>query len=195
MYIFHEPIARRVDKCCALASDRLADERTVRAGQVERRRVELLERQIGEARAGSVGERETVGSRGPWVGGFPIELPRSAACEDGGLCPDHLEAVLWVVSDGTANGAPGFFARCDEIEREATPEYAHALGRSGFLEQEPLKFSAGCVAVGVEHAVRVVPALASGAKLAGRVAVEADIPFDKFTDPLCTLLDKLLHGV
>ena len=69
----HEAHPRAVDEECALAADRLRDERLLAAGartEQEHRRVELHELQVGDPRPGPQRGRHPVAGR---HGGFVVE--------------------------------------------------------------------------------------------------------------------------
>ena len=82
----HERLARAVDQPRAFAAQRFGNQEPRRAGQVERGRMELHELEIGDARAGVIGERDAVAGRhrADWsFRGTPDRRRRSPAASRG----------------------------------------------------------------------------------------------------------------
>ena len=86
------------------------------------------------------------------------ELARAAGGEDGGACPDHLQAVAGVVGDGAQAGRSRIGAGGDEVDGEAALEEADAVVAGDGVGEGPLEFGAGGVSPGVVDAWRGVAA-------------------------------------
>ncbi len=66
--------------------------------------MELDELHVLECCSGAVGDGDGVACGDCWVACFSVDLSGSATGEDGGACPDDLEAVFGMPGDGAQDG-------------------------------------------------------------------------------------------
>lgn len=195
----HEADAVGVHQVGALAAYRFRDERLlplrVRA-EVEDRRVELDEFEVGDLGAGAQREGHAVARGDGRVGGRGEDLAHAAGREDdrGGAHGAH--AVVLALAhhvQGDAGGAS--FGVGEQVEDERVLDGAQALGAYG-VDQGAGDLGAGRVAARVRYAAAVVPALAGEGYLvaAGR-GVEARAGGDEAADGVRAFGDQGAYGV
>ncbi len=79
----------------ALATHRLGDERPRRARKIQRGRVELHERHVGDGRPRAIRQRDPVAAGGLGIGRLAIEHPRAARREHRGFRPTPSATRAW----------------------------------------------------------------------------------------------------
>ncbi|GIW72245.1 MAG: hypothetical protein KatS3mg102_1787 [Planctomycetota bacterium] len=169
MDLGHEAAALAVHQPPALAPHRLGDQRAASARDIERRRVELDELQVGQHRPGAQGHRHPVAGRLRRVGRLAEQLASTARRQHHCMRPDHLAAVLGMGQQRAA----ATFLRGQHVDREGLLQQLHA-GLRAYRRQQCARYLApGAIALGVQHPRPQVSPLARERPAPRRRAVEA----------------------
>ena len=161
VHVEHEPGAERVVEHRALAPHRLRDEGG--AGHREGGRVELVELQVGDGRAGPPGRCHAVAGGQGRIRGVRVEGARTAGGEDDRVRREALQVAVGAEQNRAAHPA----ARQDEVDEHGV--FAHEQAGPGAVDsrgeragpfrafphggdQGGLDGGAGRVAAGVQHA-------------------------------------------
>ena len=178
--VLHEGAAAAIAQLGAGAADRLADQRAARAGQVERRGMELHELHVHELRARAPGHRDAIARRDGRIRRLAVDLTEPAGRQDRAPRPDPLQALRGVGHHGAPAGAAGGH----QVERVAVLDDA----RADVPEQFALQHRARLVAP-VEHAANRVAPFQPEGEAPAAVAVKGRAPFDELPHPLGSFPD------
>ena len=178
----HEPLAGCIDQPCTLATDGLADQVPGCTCDVEARRVELHELQVGHRHARAPCHRHGIAGGHLGIRRLAVHLPRTTAGEHHRAGPHDLQAEAWVPGEHTGRASLAGIVTREHIEREAAIEEPDRTECPHPGDECRGERSAGRVAIGVDDAVLAVTSLAPEAHGAIGVTVDPHAPLDHLLD-------------
>ena len=198
----HEPGAGVVDEMGTLAPKRLRDERLLprRAlTEVEHRRVELHELEVGDPGPGAQGRGHAVTRRHRWVGRRGVDLAEPARREHDRAtvgCADPVDLAL--ADDVEGHAAHGAVRGGEQVDDDRvlddldTRVVDHPVERR---DERPGDLRAGGVTPGMGDAVAVVAAFAGQRDLSPGVPVELRAEGHELAHPVRALGDECPHRI
>ena len=161
-------------------------------GNRERRRMELHELEIGDARAGAPRQRDAVAGRDRRIGRLAEDLSGAAGRQQHRAAPSIVAGVARVaIRRARRSGRPRTISAIARVWLSTV----HARVGRDARPQQPADLASGRVAR-VQHAAHAVRALAAERRAAPvAIAIERGAPLEQLADVADAVLHEHAHGV